>query len=445
MAFGYSSQVVIAEVIDIGGAAATAGGASSVSGTTTGRSVVLRGSALPFMGAEWGFEQTMTTTWYPGNAAEATQQVLGPRELPSTWEGEWKRTLLGRTPVLYLDDQGDEQRLVEPHLVRQVLEDIGRRGHRLRVTWAVSGTTQTGPTSDFHTIHNEDVKITREGRIKSFRTPIDRHTDIRWTIEFHWAGRGTKGQKAVSVREDTDASTIANGISSSIGAMSAAVDDAIVKKTNTLVPRSATRLTLGQLESFAAFPSTLVNRTLRSLQFIESQFKRAGEVALRAARQPAEILNAVSNFAVNTRAQANNFTDAAGRVPVELKSSKTRADSVLNAGKFFDKGEQAAQQVARKAQEVLGKILLPISTVGNQGLVRGNSGTQAARPGDLIAVYVTREGDTPTSISIKFYGTADKAADLLKANKLAPYTPAFRKGQILAVPSADAIARRKRG
>ncbi len=429
--FGYSSIVNIEEV-------------GTIEGASVGRALTMRGSALPFMGAEWGFENVLVTTWYPGNAAEATQQLLGPRELPSTWEGEWKRTLLGRHPVLYRDEGGNIQHLVEPHLVREVLEDMGRKGQRLRVTWSVQGNTLVGSSSDpGRTLHNEDVKIVREGRIKSFKTPIDRHTDIRWTVEFAWLGRGGRAQKALSAREDTDASTIANGITSAIGKMSEAVSDAKLKRSKFRVPRSANKFTLGQLEQLAALPNTVVNRTLRQLQAIESQFKQAGDVALRSARQPAAILQSVSNFAANTRAIANNMVDAFGRVPMELKSSKRRAASQLRATGFFDGVEIAAALAARRAQEVIDKIQLPITTGSNQGAVRSNSGTQAARPGDLIAVYVTKDGDTPASVAVKFYGTPDRAGDLLSANKLPVYTPSFRRGQILAVPSAEAISRRK--
>ena len=70
------------------------------------RKIVLIGPALPFQGAEWGFENQIVTTWYPGNGQEATQQNLGPREMPSAWEGEWKRTLMGKSPSIFIDEGG---------------------------------------------------------------------------------------------------------------------------------------------------------------------------------------------------------------------------------------------------------------------------------------------------------------------------------------------------
>ena len=243
------------------------------------RSIELNGPSLPFMGAEWGFENNLITTWYPGNAIEGTQQNLGPRELPSTWEGEWKRTLMGKVPAKFRDETGADVRIISPFTLREVVEDIGRSGALLTVVWAVTGLEGIGALSN-HAARNTDVKIVRAGRMKSFKTPIDRHTDIRWTMEFHWVSRGQKQNKAgPSTREDQDTSTIANSIESSIKAFKFFADLNKLKATNIRVPRSAKVLTLGQLESLAGLPTRLVDNTLRKLQEQENNFKRVTDIA----------------------------------------------------------------------------------------------------------------------------------------------------------------------
>ncbi len=103
------------------------------------RKITLLGPALPFMGAEWGFENNVQTTWYPGNAIEATQQNLGPREMPSNWEGEWKRTLMGRLPTRYVDESGQEHKIVSPHVLREVFEDVARAARQGRPQLRIQG------------------------------------------------------------------------------------------------------------------------------------------------------------------------------------------------------------------------------------------------------------------------------------------------------------------
>ena len=60
------------------------------------RSVELVGSGMPKQGAAWSSLLKVVTTWYTGND-QATQQVLGPRDPPSKWEGRWARTMLSRS------------------------------------------------------------------------------------------------------------------------------------------------------------------------------------------------------------------------------------------------------------------------------------------------------------------------------------------------------------
>src|SRR5208283_5301007 len=105
--------------------------------------------------------------WYPGNGDEATQQVLGPQELPSRWNGEWNRTRLGRQPALYSDETGSQITMVDPTDLRDVIESITRAGRRLRVVWGV--TSDTGDPSATGT-------LTREGRCTELKF---KHTRVQ--------------------------------------------------------------------------------------------------------------------------------------------------------------------------------------------------------------------------------------------------------------------------
>jgi len=399
-----------------------------------GREVTLVGPSLPFKGAEWGFENNLVTTWYPGNAIEGTQQNLGPRELPSTWEGEWKRTLMGKEPAKYKDADGYTQYIISPHVLRQIIEDIGREGKPLLVVWSVTGSEGIGALADRNS-REIDLKIVRGGRIKSFKTPIDRHSDIRWSIEFNWVGRGKKADRAgPTTREDQDAATISNSIESAIKAFREATDKARLKAINSRIPRSAAVLTLGQLESLAGLPTKIVNNALRKLTEQENNFKRIAGVVLNATSQGSQVINAVGNFARNSRAIGHQTEDSLNRIPVELQSTKDSVDAILNGNSFFDNLKNSARVVSKQANDVAQKVSQQAVAIALQGkaTVRESSTTKA---GQITSVHLAKTGDTPQSVSAKYFQTPDRAADILMANKMPLHTPAFRPGQVVVIPA----------
>ena len=111
------------------------------------RALYLKGAALPLQGnASWGGKQRVITTWYPGNGAQATQQILGPTESQTQWAGEWNTNRVINTPVL-LSDPGSSQNtqglntlgsgsardIFVADDIRAVLEDMFRGGSVLEV------------------------------------------------------------------------------------------------------------------------------------------------------------------------------------------------------------------------------------------------------------------------------------------------------------------------
>lgn len=396
------------------------------------RKVVLIGSSLPFMGAEWACENNVITTWYPGNGTEATQQNLGPREMPSSWEGMWRRTLMGKHPTIYIDDTGGSNQLVSPHILREVIEDIMRAGMRLRVTWSVKGTSIVGSVNQGGQARNENVQIIREGRIKTFRTPIDRHTDIRWTLEFHWMSRGGRQDKVAAVHADNDASTAAQALEASVNATT----DFLIrlnKPARATVLKSATHFTLGQLENLASAPTRAVNSFLRKLQQNVSSFKRIGDVVLKLRSQPFAIANSVVDFAHNTTSVANNFINELGRQPAEQRSLKTKVSSLLRATNHFGTMSNAAVLNARRGYELDVSVRNILVSGANRGALTVRS-SSATRKSDIIAIHISKTGDTPQSVSQKYYSNPDQGVAILRANRMPWFTPTFARGQLLVIP-----------
>lgn len=417
------------------------------------RKVTLTGPSLPHMGAEWAVENNLITTWYPGNGVEATQQVLGPRELPSTWEGEWRRTLMGKHPAILSDASGGESRVVSPHVLREAVEDIARAGVRLRVTWSVRGTEAVGSVTSGQvftgrknpdgsvrhdrvanpTLRTTDVQIVREGRVKTFRTPIDRHTDIRWSIEFHWVSRGGRQDRVSSVKEDDAAENASLALQASINATINATNQAVFA-SNRNVRKSATRLTLGQLENLAGAPQRLTESLSRQLQQNVNNFKRVGEIGKKFRAQPLAVTNAVVDFARNTLNVANNFRADMSRRPPEAKTNKQKVSALLRAQNTFSRIEEAAALNARKAQELEAAQRKAVVSGAGQGAltVRESASTRA---GAIIGIHVCKTGETPQTVSSRYYGNPDQGVAILKANRMPWTTPTFRSGAILVIPA----------
>jgi len=397
-----------------------------------GRILILRGGALPFMGAEWGFENELVTEWYPGNGVEATQQMLGPKEMPSSWEGMWRRTQLGRNPAEFVDQDGIQQFIVQPMELSDTLEDIARRGARLRVTWAVRGRSVAGDPGTNGQFYDQDMQKVREGRVKSFKTPVDRHTDVKWHIEFHWVSRGGTSDKVASVRQDKTILESGAALSSRLVAQKNAYD-ATVRSLNANVRKSAGSFSLGRFEQFSEAVKAAAGAYLASAQQVSDDFDSAVDALDNTVSQPIAVTSTVLGLASNTIELSKSFINRDGRRPLELTTTKSEVASLARSFRYF----------ATFSSEVAGAMndALNIKSQTGTAVARGSnqaerSGTQnGGRTGDLIAVHICKEGDTPHTVSMQYFNAPDFGQAILQANRLPWHEPTLRRGQILIIPS----------
>jgi len=131
---------------------------------TTKRKITLTGRAVPYQGVEWEGEHKSKVTWYPGNPV-ATQQLLGPQEMSTIFQGMWKDRFM-------LDSGGAGAIQVVPgadidtaEKAAILFDELRRSGKLLRVQW---------------------LSQVRAGILKIFRTDWDRPQDLRWRMEFEW-------------------------------------------------------------------------------------------------------------------------------------------------------------------------------------------------------------------------------------------------------------------
>jgi hypothetical protein len=389
----------------------------SASGEAQGRQLVLTGPGLPFMGAEWASKSVVKTKWYNGNP-NATQQALGPQEMPSTWQGDWRRTMLGRSPAQYTDEKGAVSRVVNPINLWNILETIAREGRMLRVIWSVSSVDaeSTG-------------QVIREGRMTELHFKPQRLQDIEWTITFDWASRGRPNPLKVSEARAARVGDIDRDYINKLNQLVALNTIASFAKNNPAA------LTLGQLEAVANYPSTLVNSLARQVQSIGSQVGQVVNIAATLATQPMSIVGRVIDLARNTVSQINGFGDSISRIPAETLTTKSKLADLIRATKTFNKQVDSSEVLAQAGLAFALKMQQQFQA---QSAGRTNP-SRLANPQAATQVYLTKPGDTPERISMIFYKSPDHGGDILRANKLSWHTPTLPPGKALLIPALETM------
>jgi uncharacterized protein YcfL len=286
--------------------------------------------------------------------------------------------------------------------------------------------------------HDDDFKIIREGRIKSFSAPIDRHTDIGWKIEFDWFGRGQKQKRVAQTSNASDLKYVANAlIASQNGTL-----DAIRKKERELTNKNPLSLTIGQLEDLVAAPGHVFNRFMTkfddTLNAGLSDAKRLAEVSatvavgLNAPLSKQGLNNAFESLANRVKDDTRANIEAIGRIPAELQTSKPESVSAtVRAYVYYGNVQDNSETMQRAATELSVKVRHTEMNVSNKAEVPSLRSTKSDQ---ILSVFVAREGDTPETVSYRFYKTSERGVDILQANRLPWHVSLFEKGQILVIP-----------
>jgi hypothetical protein len=394
------------------------------------RSILLTGSGLPYVGTPWGTNLAVTTTWYPGNADEADQQVVGPQELPATWSGGWHRTMLGRTPAKLVDSSGARLTVSAPSDLANFFEGMQRAGRRLRVTWASDQAPSNGAGGTLDTSVTISLKIVREGRCKKFEYRPHTVHDFDWAMEWDWLGRGKSTQNVTSTR---------SGVLTQLGAAYESAIQAILDAANAAQAAkfAPTAITIGQLAALANTPSLAVASALRSVTQLQNELGQIVGIAKTLQSQPASVANMAINHARNTQAQAKAIYREFSSQGVETLSKKGDAASVLAAHSSFGPVQDDCLLGARAAKSFEAEVRKS-ATVAQQWLGGEKSLAQQPSANTILTVVTAKDGDTPKAMSQRWYGTPDHDVDILRANGLSWYLPRFAKGQRVVIPVISA-------
>lgn len=397
-----------------------------------GWSMTLVGAGLPHQGAGWGSENRIPTEFYPGNFANGTQQVIGPKEGPTHMEGVWRRTMLLRSPATLNGTMS-----ATPADIWNFLESLSLGGARLRVTTTLTKTEQVpGATPGGTTTPSgpTQYQIIREGRMRTCRHIPLTQDDIRWEIEWRWVGRGgALQQTAVSTRDGGSTATTAQVQSAITDTTNLTGTSSPAAAQNPLVPLSATPDTLGEYETIAPGMISLFGGLNADLLQLQVQFGQTSSLAVSLGETPSQINNSVLNLSVSTAATVNAFTDTAGQQPFEVQSSSVYEEDICFAAAHAAAVIQSAWTVRAAALTAAAKARQLASTNPGSGQKQSQQ-TQGTGPGQILAVYRTRQGDTPQRVARMFYSNADRALDLLQANHLPLGQPSFAPGSVLIIP-----------
>lgn len=391
--------------------------------TGKGRKILLVGPALPFQGASWGGQLGLVTTWYPGNGTEATQHVLGPREVPSSWEGIWRRTLMGKAPSSYTDENGSTTKVTAPVFLRDTLESIIRGGLLLLVTW-----------TQIRASDGRKFEIVRTGRVASYEFPHDRIEDISWKMEFHWVGRGVRQQKAVALR-DSDLEASYTQLDTFMNELAAKTEIDRIKTNKPGVKLGVEKLTLGQLEALAKAPNESLQSLTRSLQRNINKIRNAVDVANQFRKAPYDVANTATSAAKNNVAIANQYLDQWSRQPPESNTLKSNVADLTRSMRYLGESDESVRKIAAQSDQVNKQFKEQLSTTGANGQAQSVQATVQNRPGSILAVHIAKTGDTPIKLSLRYYGSPDNGLTILKANKLPPTALTFTPGKVLVIPA----------
>lgn len=379
-----------------------------------GREVDLIGAALPFMGASWGGAMVMNTNWNPGNP-NATQQVLVPTEMPSAWEGSWNTNRLVSTPPTFSEGGGAPQPIVLADTLRDILEAIFRSGQTLSVVW----------------IAGDNRRVSRFGRAKSWNFQHRGADDIKWSITFEWSGRS---QTAPTISPD-------QGILASVRASAQASADAAsyseaqrIISANAQRPRSASRFTLGQLEQLAGAPQALMASFTRLSTAVTNRLRHVTDILVKTRDQPAAVFGLAVSAATDAVSTANDFLDRMSRPGPEQMSNEVRVASLLRATRYYSGGMTQAQLMASESARLRRQAM--IRQAGARPAA-GDPSTMA--PVDAIQVWLPRQGETMTSIALRFY-KQDLSFELARANGL-PGSTITPPRRALIIPQLSVLQR----
>jgi hypothetical protein len=335
--------------------------------------LLIRARAMPYPGGSWEGEQHSKLTFYPGNPV-ATQQVLGSRESPTTFEGTWKQRFMRGAIV----KNGDASAITTPLEAVELIEAMRRSGRQVRVQWAT---------------------FVRTGLIKRFAATPDRPQDIPWELEFEWNSRDDEKAPRAATEQ------------------SAPAGNNLLKKLNQLLD------TLAQFPAMAAaFQAQLVS-TIRDIGDGVARVVDLLRAVETLVNLPSSVLGALK---AAVGALGRQLQDFEHRIIGPRSSATDRQTATRAKGGYQDPARVGRRSSALTSSSVTQELQFEVwrrtlagnaRTLQNQ-LTRTLIDVLTRSQPKTVRVVTVRQNQTLYALSTQFYGSPDFANFLARSNRL---------------------------
>lgn len=398
------------------------------------RRLYLIGGGLPLKGASWSEVTVVSTTWNNGNP-EATQQVLTPQELPSDWEGKWSSTQLLTTPCIFRDNTGEHQ-IGFAFVLKDVLSSLRLSAQLLRVTWSneIQRVNIDGSNGETHS--HKEVRL---GRLTEIDFKYSHLDEIQWSATFEWVSRGSISPKSVEFRgEDLVAAT--RDAMQKQDAVTKSVAEARLRALQADGFRRknyANQFTLGQLEQVANAPLDIVDSFATAANAITNRMQKVGDIILQVRDVPAALASRAFDVATGAVAAATSFCDNISQKGPEQQIAGSKLSTLTRTASYFS-GVQTQAQLMEASNNQLAQQARRRRSMFNAS---SSAPANNSKSGDVMTTHLPRDGETMTSIAIKYY-QADLAAELSKANGLPAYTITPPSRRAIIIPTRSVLESR---
>jgi len=338
------------------------------------REVKLEGRCLPIGGLKLGGSQRLESVWYQG-APEASVQVIGPEESPTTISGVWVTKYFASEAIATVNGL----RVSDAEELATIFDLIRVQGQLLRFSWGA---------------------IVRFGHLEKFDFEYSRTADeISWTMELKWSSRGASLLPPVQALQGgvLDASSALDRLVSTVEAkLQEARDFNLVSALRLDVIRSKLDTLVGLASSIRSIVSSLTNQIATAIGVVNSAIGQLSQ-AIATTREMIEETQAVPYAALVQTAQ--NGRALAGQTVAAAAWMQTVASS---GGTFVAQ----ASDLKRSLEE------------------------QQINP--ILATVTARGVDSLRTLSLRFFDTEDHWREIMLFNGL--MSEELRTGQVVYIP-----------
>lgn len=352
------------------------------------RTLTLAGRALPHRPYTLTGAQRTEFTWYPGNP-EATVQVLGAEERPTTVRGAWKDRFLSETSssggsVVFtaVAEFNGKQVASADDLVRKV-DSIRRKGQLVEVRWG---------------------NQVRRGVMTEFTVNYDRMEDVEWEMTFGWVSQGDAAGAAV-VSGQTDLGRVKSSWDQQADALAGALVDP--------------PFDIGAIEEQIASQAEAINARINEV----TDAVASVATAVNDAREMAGRLNGVYDSLKQTSTALIETMTSAPPTELfvlatpDLQNGEPTFSATLRAESWVNGVLSVSRSIRRQAAEAQSEIAETISN-------------------DILIVHVARQGEDLRDVATDNYGSPNGWRRLMLFNGLSQSE--LSAGQVVLVPRLEA-------